>query len=178
MEQLSKVKGVGQSAAAYLVCIGKFYEKYYDPNTTVFPDRFDKETFIPFVKEKYAPLKEEVLDIYLLSSVGKITHCRRFTIEQEDQVEILPTDFTKLISEYKPSGMVIVHNHPKGSCLPSKADDETTKKIQLICSFHNVLLCDHFIYSPTGVYSYYETGKMQEITQNCSLFNVLSGIRE
>ena len=69
-----------------------------------------------------------------------------------------------VISE-EASGVVLVHNHPAGRCQPSEMDDKTTRRVQLQCNFINVVLCDHFIYSPEGIYSYYESGKLKQMSK-------------
>jgi DNA repair protein RadC len=98
--------------------------------------------------------------------------CKSFSLDDPTRVTINPDEFAALIVANKPSGLVIVHNHLKGTYLPSEMDDRATRQFALICSFHNVFLCDHYIYSPQGVYSYYQSGRLQEIAQEfaiCSL---------
>ena len=52
-------------------------------------------------------------------------------------------------------------------------DVSMTKKLQLICSTYNVLLCDHVIYAPNGIYSFYHEKQLQGISSKFSL-SVLS----
>ncbi|MBQ9730021.1 MAG: hypothetical protein IJV80_04325 [Clostridia bacterium] len=176
IEQLSAVNGIGSGIAAYLVCIGKFYEYYRELPKAEYPEHFELETFIQFVKGAYKNLKQEVLDVYLLDESSSVLLRRRFTLNQKGFVEVSPDDFSKLMIEYSPSGIVVVHNHLYGTSTPSVADDRTTKQVQVACSFHNVLFCDHLIYSPFGVYSYYKDGKMQKISQECSIASILDSI--
>ena len=171
--QLKTVDGVGENVAAYLRCVGKFYEVYRAADEERFPKKFEAESFMAFVKEKYAPADKEVLDFYLIDEKQNIVLCKRFTIDSPQRVVVKPEELTKLIVENKPFGIVAVHNHLKGNCFPSVADDKTTRQFQLICSFHNMLFCDHFIYSPAGIYSYYKSGKMREISRNFSIGSVL-----
>ena len=48
-----------------------------------------------------------------------------------------------------------------------------TKNCQMLCSMHNKLLCDHIIYAPNGMYSYYLSGRMVEISKNYSVSKFL-----
>ena len=177
MQELEQVGGVGRSVSGYLRCIGKFYEVYYEKtDERLFPETFDPETFSKFLSEKYAGLNKEVLDFYFLDEHQRITFCKRFTSGSTRQVVVKPDHLTELlVSDRKPYGVIAVHNHLKGSCLPSGADDTTTRQFQLICSIHNVLFCDHYIYSPVGIYSYYRSGRMREISKDFSIGNILSG---
>ena len=177
MQELEQVGGVGRSVSGYLRCIGKFYEVYYEKtDERLFPETFDPETFSKFLSGKYAGLNKEVLDFYFLDENYRVTFCKRFTSGSSRQVAVDPDHLTGLlISGNKPYGIVAVHNHLNGSFFPSAADDDATHQFQLICSIHNVRFCDHFIYSPNGVYSYYRAGKMQRISKNFSIGSILSG---
>ncbi|MBS5023490.1 MAG: hypothetical protein KH054_10090 [Firmicutes bacterium] len=64
--QLKTVDGVGENVAAYLRCVGKFYEVYRAADEERFPKKFEAESFMAFVKENYAPADKEVLDFYLI----------------------------------------------------------------------------------------------------------------
>ncbi len=68
---------------------------------------------------------------------------------------------------------MLVHNHPLGVSKPSIADDDMTKRCQLMCDMHGVLLCDHLIYAQGGVFSYYQNGRMQQISHSYSIDTVL-----
>ncbi len=175
MEQLTSVNGVGESVASYLYLIGSFYKNYYETSGEDRPKRYEKTEFREYVKRAYACREDEVLDFYLLDKNGNICLKRRFTGEgaTKHSVEFSPEAFTAILVEEKPAGIVAVHNHPTGLAEPSGSDDEATAKCQMACSFHNVLFCDHLIYGNGEVYSYYDSGKMREISKECSVAQVL-----
>lgn len=50
------------------------------------------------------------------------------------------------------SGIVLLHNHPSGNLIPSRADKILTKKIKNACEFMDIQLLDHLILSPFGGY--------------------------
>ena len=172
VEQLKTVDGVGDNVAAYLRCIGIFYRTYRPKGERTYPLQFESATFTAYVREKYASEQTEVLDFYLLNGKREIFYVKRFTTNNLHSVRVSPEELTQLIVEHKShnlQGMVIVHNHLCKSCFPSPADDDMTNQCQVICSIHSVLLFDHFIYSPVGIYSYYGSGKMKEINRIYSI---------
>ena len=114
-----------------------------------------------------------MLDVYLLDGAGEVFFRKRFTNQNSGKVELLPEDLTRVILEKQPSGIVLVHNHPDDVAEPSKTDDYTTNKCQMVCRFHNIMFCDHIIYAPDGVYSYYSSGKLKEISKEYSMQGVL-----
>lgn len=172
IEQLTKVEGVGESVAAYLVCVGKLMSEYAsefcDPRLRV----TDRSRFWRFLKKEYAKLAVEVFDVYLVDRDGCVFYKHRFTENSADAVQIEPTSFSKLLVDFSPSGVVCVHNHPSGEAMPSQADEAATQKMQMLCGINNVLFCDHIIYAAAGIYSYYLSGKLEEISEefNTMLF--------
>ena len=171
--ELTTVEGVGKSVAAHLLTIGHFYAKYYAKSEKYFVGKYTFAEFIPFVKQVYAKERYEVVDLYLLSASGEVFSRRRFTNEDSGTVALQPEELTRVIVEESPSGIVLVHNHPDGRAEPSETDDYTTNKCQVVCSFHNIMFCDHIIYAPDGVYSYYNSGKLKEISVEYSMQGVL-----
>ena len=51
------------------------------------------------------------------------------------------------------SGLLIAHNHPSGSCLPSDADRRSTTRLRSIAAAMELHVIDHMIVSTNGIYS-------------------------
>ncbi|MBR2903580.1 MAG: RadC family protein [Clostridia bacterium] len=171
VESLMQVEDVGEQVAVFLRALGACNEVAYAQRAethTIVGETYNPEAFLQYVKGKYEDLTEEVLDFYLLEKHGNIRFRRRFQ-GTKGCVSVEPFDFTKLILDHAPSGIIAVHNHPSGIGNPSVKDDEMTRMCQLICSFHNVLFCDHVIVAKSGVYSYYRSGKMKDICRQYSI---------
>ncbi len=173
MEEFQKVSGVGENIAYHLCAIGEAFRRYAQSKPNDFQGRFESTRFVPFVKEQYANANCEVVDVYMIDSNGGVKAKHRFTDRIESSVEISPADIADLISKDAPSGLVLVHNHPAGEAVPSAADDKMTKCCQFVCNMNGVLLCDHFIYAPNGVYSYYLSGRMSEISRKYTINNAM-----
>ena len=176
MEQLQQVEGIGESLAAYIYVAGLCYERYYEakiqPKSR--PREYETDAFLSFVKETYAETNREVFDLYALDENSRITVCKRFSQDSMFNVEVEPEEIAEFLTKNRASGLVMVHNHPFGDAKASKSDDAVTMKCQMICSFQNVLLCDHVIYSPTGLYSYYRSGRLKKMAETCSIQNMLA----
>ena len=173
MEELQKVNGVGVSVAAQLHVIGQFFEKYQHQQEPKYYGKFTSRDFLPFVKNVYKDVFVEVVDIYLLDGEGKILQKKRFSVESICMVKVLPEEISSFLITEGVSGAVMVHNHPFGEATPSESDDLMTKNCQMLCSMHNKLFCDHIIYAPNGMYSYYLSGRMSQISKNYSVSQFL-----
>lgn len=166
-ERLMRVRGVGNNVASFLVTMGKmadFANKGVEPKER-YPEEFEPKEFKAYIKREYAKCLCERLDVYLLDKNNRIFARKEFTSKEFGRVSAPPEEIMRAVISEEASGIVLVHNHPTGSCQPSAMDDRTTKRVQLQCNFINVVLCDHFIYAPEGVYSYYESGKLIEMSK-------------
>lgn len=178
LEQLQQVEGVGESIAAYLRCVGKFCSAFgcSDRGAHKYPDKFEHESFPAYVRQAYAGLPFEKLEVYLIDDTGAVFASRGFTHKEAGRVAVDSDELFALFLLEQPSGIVLVHNHPYGSCEPSKTDDEMTVRFQVFCGVHNILLCDHFIYSPTGIYSYYKSGKLVQMSRELAPKTLAGGV--
>jgi DNA repair protein RadC len=174
ISHLTQVDGVGESVAAYLRCVGAFCERYYAEYKERFPEMYDEKEFSNFVRQEYSYLEYEVLDAYLVEKSGRILQRRRISRGDRDSANIPPDVLTEILATRGVAGIVLVHNHPHAGSKPSQADEDLTKQTQMICSFHNLLFCDHIICGNDGAYSYYMQGKMSSISKNCSIRTLLA----
>lgn len=56
------------------------------------------------------------------------------------------------------TSLILSHNHPSGNLMPSRADEELTKKIKNAASFLDIRVLDHVIVSDEGYYSFADEG--------------------
>ncbi|WP_415376410.1 JAB domain-containing protein [Patiriisocius sp. Uisw_017] len=56
------------------------------------------------------------------------------------------------------SSIILVHNHPTGYLVPSKADKSLTTKIKQACEYVDLVLLDHLIISKESYYSFSDEG--------------------
>lgn len=166
-ERLLKVDGVGVAVASYIVCIGQFAPRLLASKKSNFPANFLPREFGGYAVQEYGKLQEEVFDVYFVDEYGKPFERKRIHSSKDSTVEVRTKWLHNILADSQPSGIVLVHNHPKGNATPSHRDDITTEKCQYLCNSAGVLLCDHLIYAPDGLYSYYGSGVLVEISSRC-----------
>ncbi len=58
------------------------------------------------------------------------------------------------------SAMILFHNHPSGSLLPSEQDDNLTRRITAAAKLMDIRVNDHIIVTDGGYYSYHDHGRI------------------
>jgi len=90
---------------------------------------------------------------------------------EEEITEGIPTQATvyvrRVIEEalrFSAAAVVLIHNHPAGNPEPSAGDDDTTDHLQKACKLVGLVFLDHIIVGETDHFSYSDTGRLQELT--------------
>lgn len=168
-EALKKVEGVGDSVASYLYVLGQLNMPQRQNLIWGYRWKYNANEFCDYVQKAYAKENVEVIDAYFLDGDSVMYAKHRFERGNARSVSLFTEEFCQVLSEVRPSGIVLVHNHPAGFCKASKSDDESTSKCQIICNMQNVLLCDHVVCGQDGAYSYYLSGRMKEVSKKFAI---------
>lgn len=175
--QLKEIKGVGEKVAAQILLVGSIAKKLSNSKEEkVFltsPEKIKEllindfigtraETFILVLLDKNYMLKAKVV----------------FTDDNPSQVKADIPEIIQAFQIHRPNFAVIAHNHPSNRLEPSVEDDFTTKKINVLCELHDVVLSDHIIFAGQNIYSYKMEGKMEEIRKTVALNTLFDKIKE
>lgn len=172
IDEICTVNGVGVNTALYLKCIGRCMELRNDCES--FAVIKNTAEFKVFITSRFQGKGSEVLELYLLDKNGRVKRICSFTSNDVERVDVNPDEIIKLISVHRPYGLYMAHNHVDYVSNPSPADDRITKQVQIICRLNNVKLFDHCIYSsPTDIYSYFVSGKIDAIKAETDIEKLL-----
>lgn len=162
LEQLKEIEGIGNTVAVQIYTAGKLFALRGENEIRgFFPQKYNRQEFLGFVRQEYECISCEVLDVFFLDGNGSINARKRYTTDEQGKVCVNGKELDDFAKENKPAGMVIVHNHPLGTSSPSGKDDDTTKKLFKLCRDYRIILCDHIIFSDSGAFSYATAGKIE-----------------
>ena len=164
-ESLLRVEGVGKKTATFLSAVGGLVCSLYEVEESVFPASYTHETFLSFIKSEYAKETEEVADIYFLTEDGYIFYRKRLCVGTSHSIEYTGNALQEAIVAETPYAVILVHTHPQSTANPSEADDKTTEVFARICHTLGTAFIEHFIYSPQGIYSFYQSGALCKIVE-------------
>ena len=172
-EELCTVKGVGMKIAKKIYLIGKTYERIgmeKRPKKKINSISAVKE----HVLDEFKNLKKERCVLYLLNAQFRILHSFAYENNEYGRVEAEPKEVIRMIGAHKPKFLLIAHNHPSGSLLPSVNDDFSTANLIKLCELLDVEVVDHIIITGDEYYSYSSSGHLDEIKRNPSFYKMLA----
>ncbi len=111
-----------------------------------------------YLREKMQDLDHEEFRVVMLN--------RRLGVEFDERISSGGMDATvvdmrmlmKRVLDARAAAIAVAHNHPSGALTPSVQDNKLTGRIKEACGLFDIQLVDHLIISPTGYYSYADSG--------------------
>jgi DNA repair protein RadC len=101
-----------------------------------------------------------------LSNARKILNIELISMGSATQTIAEPMEVFSIPLQKKAITIILVHNHPSGNLMPSPQDKDLTNQLIQCGELINIKIVDHFIISPTGYYSFAETGLLEELAES------------
>lgn len=160
VKDLIKIKGVGMAKAISILAaleLGRRRKEEYKKDRTIL--NTSKECY-RYLEPLLVDLPHEEFWIVLLNRSNKVLGHKRIS---EGGVSGTVVDF-KIILKYAienlATGIVLGHNHPSGSAIPSNADRSLTKKLKDACRMLDIEINDHIIVGDKAYYSFADDSKL------------------
>lgn len=152
-EELKKVDGIGDNAAFLINMIPQFARIFKSGQWKKDICLGTTEELGEFAMDLCLGLTEENFFAICLDSNRNLKSYKHIEKGTANEVNV----YIKKIGEYalsqEPVGLVLVHNHPNGSLVPSINDKCITKEIMKFVSVFGTRVIDHIIVSGDSYYS-------------------------
>ncbi|MBR2908913.1 MAG: DNA repair protein RadC [Clostridia bacterium] len=152
VEALAKIEGMGMHSAILINLIHQSFNAYSSSNnrTTINKVTEAKE----YVSNALDGLAHEVFILICLNENGRILQTKTITSESSQKVDISIKTLTRTAINCNAAKVILGHNHPNGSPLPSDEDISFTSNFFLNCLLLDIKVVDHIITSPKGAFSF------------------------
>ncbi len=172
-KELLAVNGIGEKTAELLLLVGEIYQRAVQEkkNSIAYNSNFAVREGLKmeFVNQKL----ETSLVLFLDKNYKKIFQLS-YENRKTNEVEINLNEVAQAFANFHPVYVLLAHNHPTGECYPSPEDDNTTKKLLLLCSVHGAVLLEHAIFKgENGFYGYRNEGRMTDLENQSDIKNFL-----
>ena len=154
-EEFLAISGIGEVKAIQLACIGELVRRLWRYELTGRDVQMtDPHACADYYMQELKFLEHEEMHAALLDIKGRLI-C--------DIIVSVGTISSSLVSvrelliealRRRAVGMIVVHNHPSGSCDPSEDDITTTWSIREGCQAVGITLLDHIIIADNSFYSF------------------------
>ena len=154
-----KYEAIGEAKAATIVAALELSRRR---ENTIGEQIIKSEDIFKAVVSKVVDESQEIALAVYLNNSNNIIRIKQIGLGGIDSTIV---DIRVVISEalrLNACALAFVHNHPSGSLIPSRQDDELTNSLNKACSLMNIRFIDHVIISSNGkdYYSYHDKGRI------------------
>lgn len=158
LSDFKQVKGIGQAKSIIIAAaleLGRRRQASSSLEKIVVRSSRDIAQYLQATLKDY---NYEVFAVVFLNRANKINHFEIISKGGITGTVADPRIILKKALEEDATSIVLCHNHPSGSLLPSRADEELTKKIKEAANYLDIKIIDHIIVSEEGFYSFADEG--------------------
>lgn len=157
-DEMLQLKGIGKVKAIQLKCIAELSNRI---TTTRYAQKIslrDARSIATYFMEKLRHENQELLVLCMFDSQCRLL-AEEIISKGSVNSSIVPAREIFVTALQKQAvHIVLLHNHPSGVSLPSREDDEATRRIAECGQMIGIPLSDHIIIGDHNYYSYRESG--------------------
>lgn len=156
---LKNIKGLGSVKAVSLLAAIELGRRVYSvgPQKEKLKILCAGDAYTQFAGLISDKKQENLLAIYLDPNRRVLAHKILFVGTLNSSL-VHPREVFKEALLENATEIIIMHNHPSGYCVPSKADNEFTRELCEVGVAMKITILDHLIVSECDYYSYQESG--------------------
>lgn len=136
---------ITEYSARHIKSILEVAKYYYISKAKEEKKPFTRKMASDFLLKLLEDKSVEATYLFCMDNLGRFLACPKIAEGDEFSVAISPRDLVKKITQIRATNVILAHNHPRGSALPSKEDIDVTKYISVALSGIKVRLVDHII---------------------------------
>ena len=160
-EQLMTVSGIGEETATLITMMVPLFRRYISSvlrEKIAFTNRYDA---LDYARALMAGWRMERFYVVCLDADLRVLGHRLVAEGSLDEVQAYPRRVVEVALNYNAHSVVLVHNHPGGSVLPSVSDIDATRRLQRALEGLDIMLQDHIIVAGTEARSMVMEGDLK-----------------
>ncbi len=160
LRDLTRIKGIGPAKAVTLLAALELGRRRGSSAALAKNTAGSSADVAAYLQASLKDYRHEVFGVVFLNRANKINHFEIISRGGITGTVADPRIILKKALEENAVSIILCHNHPSGSLLPSRADEELTLKIKEAARYLDIRVLDHIIVSDEGYYSFADEGRI------------------
>ncbi|HOY77304.1 MAG TPA: DNA repair protein RadC [Hyphomonadaceae bacterium] len=144
-ERLMEVKGIGETAAAYIRAANLLMQQAARDEIVDRPVISNWAALLNYVSLRIRHEKSEQARVLYLDRKNKLIADEKAGQGTVDHAPVYPREIARRALELSASSIILVHNHPSGDPTPSRADIDLTREIERALAPLEIKVHDHLV---------------------------------
>ena len=158
IDDLRQIKGIGKVKSVQLKCVGALAKRIAQTDRHASVRLDNPKTIADYYMERLRHEPKEHLMLTMYDSKNMLIKDELLSVGTSNCALIAPADIFRSALRAKAEYIVLLHNHPSGSPVPSDQDIEVTNKVKESGKLIGIPLLDHIIIGDNIYYSFREEG--------------------
>lgn len=113
-----------------------------------------------YLRLKIGSLEHEMFTVLFLNAQHSLIECKEMFRGTLTQASVYPREVVKEALALNACAVILAHNHPSGTVVPSKADIMLTNNLKAALTLIDVRVLDHIVVSDNATHSMAEHGQV------------------
>lgn len=158
VHDMMKIKGIGRVKASMVIAALELGRRRQASLALEIPMVSGSKDVAGYLQQLYQDHRQEIFVVLYLNRANRIRHHEVVSLGGITGTVADPRVIIKKAIEQDACSLILSHNHPSGNLLPSRADEELTKKVQEAARLLDMRVIDHIIISNQGYFSFADEG--------------------
>lgn len=158
IQQLMKFKGIGEAKAISIIAAMELGRRRRTEDVVDLTKITSSQTIFQIMQPIIGELPHEEFWIIYLNNSNKVISKSQLSKGGITGTLVDTRLVFKVALEMGATSLILCHNHPSGTIMPSDADKLITKKLKLAGDSLDVKVLDHLIITETKYYSFVDEG--------------------
>lgn len=154
IKQLMAFKGIGEAKAVSIAAALEVGRRRRDEDAVKINKIGSSQDVFNLLQPIMGDLEHEEFWILYLNNSNKVLHKAQLSKGGITGTLVDVRLVMKQTLELGAVAIILAHNHPSGTLMPSAADKQMTKKIQSACDTLDIRVLDHLIITQKSYYSF------------------------
>ena len=159
-EALQKeVKGIGEYTAVLIALIPRLFDSYQSSRWRGQQSFGSIQSVVAYLRALLGAQRNEVFCVLALDSQNRLIAVEQVQKGSVNRTAVFPRQVVEVSLKHRATAVILAHNHPGGSPLPSAADRQLTQRLKSILGEMDIVVHDHIIIAGEDLYySFAEDG--------------------
>ena len=158
MAQLMEFKGIGEAKAISIIAAMELGRRRRGEEAVELTKVTSSKTVFEIMQPIIGELPHEEFWILYLNNSNKVIFKAQISVGGITGTIVDVRLVFKMALEKGATALILCHNHPSGTLVPSDADKQITKKLKLAGDSLDVKVLDHLIVTETKYFSFVDEG--------------------
>ena len=160
IKDFSAIHGLGNAKYAQLQAVLELSKRAINEELTINASLSSPQAVKNYLKLLLGHKTHESFAVLFLDIKNRLIISEELFRGTLSQASVYPREVVKAALSHNAAALILAHNHPSGSCEPSRADIDLTQSLKQALSLVDIKVLDHFIVANPHVYSFAEHGLM------------------